>query len=128
MKTDIQIAPGLIASLNIRSVFSPDGYPQWSGKVTFTFDDSIDGTTTIVTANWSGEELSRDGILCNFEGEAEDGEFRGMLPIYQACEVFAPNWSEIISANLPYPSAFEAHANDLADPTFDARHEPKVAA
>lgn len=114
MQTQIISLPGLtIDTTALRSEFSPDGYARWEGKVSITFDDSIDGMTTIVTANWSGEDLSRDGMLVDFEGEAEDGEMRGMLPIYKACEVFASDWSAKISAVLPLPSGFDAHTNDL---------------
>jgi hypothetical protein len=128
MNTPIITLPGLTINISaLRSLFSPDGLPQWTGKVVLTLDDSIDGMTTVVTANWAGKEASRDGMLVNFEGEAEDGECRGMLPIYRACEVFAESWSAEIAKHLGYPSAFDAHANDLADPTFAQRHEPKAA-
>ena len=107
--------PGLTIDLsNLRSVFSGNGLPQWSGKVVLTFDDSVDGTTTLVTANWSGQEESTDGILVDFEGDDDEGHERGMCPLYKACEVFAGDWSAAISAQLRPPSAWDAHANDIA--------------
>ena len=127
MNTIIQL-PGLTIDISaLRSVFAPSGLPQWSGKIVLTFDDSIDGTTTVVTANWSGEEESCKGMLVDFEGDIDEVEMRGMLPVFNACEVFALTWSKEISNRIGRPSAFEAHANDLSDPTFAARHEPKAA-
>lgn len=120
--------PGMTIDFSaLRSVFAASGLPQWQGKVVLTFDDSIDGTMTIVKANWAGLDESTQGMLCDFEGDVEDGEERGMLPIYQACEVFAADWSAKISEQIGRPSYWDAHANDLADPTFAARHEPKAA-
>jgi hypothetical protein len=106
--------PGLTIDLsNLRSVFSGEGLPQWSGKVVLTFDDSVDGTTTLVTANWSGQEESTDGILVDFEGDDDEGHERGMCPLYKACEVFAEDWSAAISAQLRPPSGWDAHQNDI---------------
>jgi len=115
MNAQIITLPGItIDTTALRSEFSPDGYARWEGKVSITFDNSIDGVKTVVTANWSGKDLSREGTLCDFEGESEDGDERGMLPIYEACEVFAADWSAKISAALPLPSGYDAHCNDLA--------------
>ena len=122
MKTIIQL-PGLTIDISaLRSVFAPSGLPQWSGKVTLTLIDGIDRTETTVTANWAGREEDRDGMLVDFEGASEDPS------VYESCELYAPKWSKEISNRIGRPSAFEAHANDLADPTFAARHEPMKAA
>lgn len=116
MNTAIITLPGLTIDISaLRSVFSADGLPQWSGKVVLTFDDSIDGTTTTITANWTGREERAEGELVDFEGEAEEGDHRGMLPIYKACEVFAEGWSKTIAKHLGRPSAWDAHQNDLRD-------------
>lgn len=110
MQTRIISLPGLtIDTTALRSEFSPDGYARWEGKVTITFDDSIDGTKTVVTANWAGEDLSRDGMLVDFEGDADEND-----PIYAICEAVAAGWSAKISAVLPIPSGFDAHTNDIA--------------
>lgn len=124
MKTPVIKLPGLtIDCSTLRSVFASDGYsPQWSGKVVLTFDDSIDGMQTVVTANWQDKENAREGLLLDFEGDSKAND-----PIYAACEVYAADWSKEIASSLPRPSAFDAHANDLADPTFAQRHEPKTA-
>lgn len=115
MITTIQL-PGLTIDFSaLRSIFAASGLPRWQGKVVVTFDDSIDGLTTVVTANWAGLDESAEGMLCDFEGDVEDGEERGMLPIYRACEVFAADWSAKISEQLKRPSAWDAHANDLVD-------------
>jgi hypothetical protein len=109
MNTRIIQLPGLaIDTTALRSEFSPDGYARWEGKIVLTFDDSINGVKTVVTANWSGKELSREGLLCNFEGDADEHD-----PIYEACEVFAADWSAKVSAALPLSSGFDAHTNDL---------------
>ncbi len=122
MNTSIIALPGLTIDISaLRSVFSGNGLPQWSGKVTLTLIDGIDRTETIVTANWAGREEDRDGMLVDFEGASEDPA------LYESCELYALKWSQEVSSRLGRPSSFEAHANDLADPTFAARHEPKAA-
>jgi hypothetical protein len=122
MNTPIITLPGLTIDISaLRSIYSANGYPQWQGKVVLTLIDGIDRTSTVVTANWSGKEESSEGTLVDFEGESEDPT------IYDECEMSAAQWSIWIAKNLGYPSAFDAHANDLADPTFAARHEPKAA-
>lgn len=123
MKTAIIQLSGLTIDISaLRSVFSADGLPQWSGKIVLTLIDGIDRTETVVTANWAGREEDRDGLLVDFEGESEDPT------IYESCELYAPKWSEEISKRIGLPSAFDAHTNDLNDPTFAARHEPMKAA
>lgn len=110
MSTRIISLPGLtIDTTALRSEFSPNGYARWEGKVVITFDDSIDGVKTVVTANWSGKELSRDGMLCDFEGDTDEHD-----PIYAACDAYATDWSAKVSATLPLPSGYDAHCNDLA--------------
>jgi hypothetical protein len=103
---------------SLRSLFASDGVsPRWSGKVVLTLIDGIGKTETVVTANWAGKEESRDGMLCDFEGESEDST------VYEACEAYAPNWSARISERIGRPSYWDAHHNDLAD----RRTAPKAA-
>lgn len=105
MQTRIISLPGLtIDTTALRSEFSPDGYARWEGKVTITFDKM----PMVVTANWSGEDLSRDGMLVDFEGDADEND-----PIYAICEAVAADWSAKISVVLPIPSGFDAHTNDI---------------
>lgn len=80
----------------VRSEFSPDGLPRWTGKVELSFD----GTT--VAANWSGMEESSRGTLCDFEGESEDPE------VYEFCERYSGNFALAISAYLGRPSTWDA--------------------
>lgn len=98
--------PGLTIDCSaLRSVFADDMYsPIWSGKVTLTLIDAIAGTTNIVTANWSFDDM-----LYDFEGESEDPV------LYEACEAYAPNWSARVIERIGRPSYWDAHQNDLAD-------------
>lgn len=113
--------PGMTIDFSaLRSTFSADGLPRWSGKVALTFVDTIDNTTTVITANWAGKDESTEGMLVDFEGEPEAND-----PIYEACELHAADWSREISERLGRPSRWDAHNNDIRDrkarnmPPFD---------
>jgi hypothetical protein len=94
----IRISDNITIDLSaVRSIFSPDGLPQWAGKVAIT----IDGHE--VTANWAGKEEQVEGKLCDFEGEPEDGD-----PIYAMCEENAKPWSDVVAKHLGRPSTWDA--------------------
>jgi hypothetical protein len=98
MNTAIIQLQGLTIDVSaVRSEFSPDGLPRWTGKVVLV----IDGTT--VMANWTGTEEQADGKLADFEGEPEDGD-----PIYAQCEKHVDEWSEVIAKHLGMPSTWDA--------------------
>lgn len=100
MNSNVIRLPNLSVDVSaVESVFGPDGYEQWTGKVVLTFDDG-----PVVTANWAGRELKCEGTLCDFEGEPEPND-----PIYKRCEDNADVWSTAIATHLGYPSMFDAH-------------------
>jgi hypothetical protein len=97
MSTEIIALQGLTIDVSaVRSEFSADGLPRWTGKVVLTIDEEI------VTANWSGRDESNFGTLCDFEGESEEVE------LYEFCERYADNFALVISAYLGRPSMWDA--------------------
>lgn len=108
MRTQIDTRTAIIDLSGLRSEFSPDGYARWEGKVRLEFVDGGE-QIAVVTANWSADEdQSQYGELVDFEGDSDDAS------LYAACEAYAAEIAEEISAVLPRPSSFEAHQNDLA--------------
>jgi hypothetical protein len=99
----IQLQDLTIDVSTVRSEFSADGLPRWTGKVALIFQDAANTASTRITANWSGVEEQAKGALVDFEGEPEDGD-----PIYARCEKQANEWSEVIAKHLGRPSTWDA--------------------
>jgi hypothetical protein len=104
MNTVIIQLQGLTIDVSaVRSEFSADGLPRWTGKVALIFQDATNPASTRITANWSGQEEQAEGKLCDFEGEPEDGD-----PIYARCEKQADEWSKVVAKHLGRPSTWDA--------------------
>jgi hypothetical protein len=62
--------PGLtIDTSAVHLTLTDEGTMRLAGKVTLTFVDAIDLTSTVVTANYVEPMGSSEAVLCDFEGE-----------------------------------------------------------
>ena len=86
--------------------FSPDGLVRWAGKVRLTFDNGL-GKLDVITANWSGVDLRKEGLLVDFEGDSDDES------LYARCEELADVIAAEITAVIGYPCSFDAHSRDI---------------
>ena len=91
MKNEIAINGMTINLSKVVRAFDANDLPIWAGLVALTFTDTIDKTVTVITANFTGDDL------VDFEGESVESD-----PIYKFCEDHACEWSYEILGNLPF--------------------------
>ncbi len=97
-------------SIDLSGMFpecSPDGLVRWAGKVQLIFDNGF-GRLDVITANWSGVELRKEGSLVDFEGDSDDES------LYAGCEAMGKLLAAEITAVIGYPDSWDAHSRDIA--------------
>lgn len=91
MKNEIEINGLTIDISRVARTFDANDLPIWAGPVALTFIDTIDKNVTVITANFTGDDL------VDFEGDCEASD-----PIYAFCEAHAVLCAgEILNALAP---------------------------